>query len=197
MPRWIFALIQFVPLSLFATYAFWSGAPDEQRWEVAFKLASVAALIQLIIILPQSRPANRLVLAANCYLLLGGLAFLTHQWWYLRLYDLLRESAIFILMLAVGVATTFASRAGYIGVADSPRRFVMRASVALLLATAVALVLSVIFRGDRYLAAVWPIVGLAVVQRFLAHRATRLSPISGLQAGSNQTSASPTKGAST
>lgn len=28
MPRWIFALIQFLPLSLFATYAFWDGPRD-------------------------------------------------------------------------------------------------------------------------------------------------------------------------
>ncbi len=175
MPKWIFALIQFIPLSLFATYAFWNGAPDEHRWEVAFKLASIAALIQLVIILPQSRPANRLVLAANLYLLLGGLAFVTQQWWYLKLYDQLRESAIFILMLAVGTLTTLASRAGYIGVADACRQFVLRASAGLLLATVVALVLSVLFRGDRYLAAVWPIVGLAVLQRFFAHRAARLS----------------------
>lgn len=176
MPKWIFALIQFVPLSLFASYAFWNGVPDEHRWEIAFKLASIAALLQLVVILPQSRPANRLVLAANLYLLLGGLAFLTHQWWYLKLYDVLRESAIFVLMLAVGTVTTLASRAGYIGVAAGSRRLVIQASLALLLATIVALVLSVVFRGDRYLAAVAPIVGLAVLQRFLAHRATRMSP---------------------
>lgn len=175
MPRWIFALIQFIPLSLFATYAFWNGAPDEHRWEIAFKLASIAALIQLVIILPQSRPANRLVLAANFYLLLGGLAFLTHQWWYLRLYDSLRETAIFVLMMVVGTITTLASRAGYVGAENASERLVIRASLALLLATAIALVLSVLFRGDRYLAAVWPIVGLAVLQRFLAHGATRLS----------------------
>lgn len=174
MPRWIFALVQFVPLSLFATVAYWNGAPDEQRWRMAFTLASVAALIQLLIILPQPRPANRLVLAANLYLLLGGLAFLTKQWWYLQLYDGLRESAIFIFMLAVGVAATLATRARFLGVADAPRAYAIGASVALLLATAIALLVSVYFRGDRTLAAVWPIVALAVLQRMLAHRATQL-----------------------
>lgn len=173
MPKWIFALVQFAPLSLFAAYAFWNGAADDQRWEVAFKLASVAAIIQLAIILPQRRPANRLVLAANVYLLLGGIAFITRQWWYLALYDALRESAIFIIMLAVGAITTLASRAGYIGVTDVPRRFVVRASVILWLATLAALALSIQFRGDRYLAAVWPIVGLAVLQRILVHRSSR------------------------
>ena len=47
MPKWIFALIQFLPLSLFATYAFWQGPPDELRWQYAFQFAAVAAVIQL------------------------------------------------------------------------------------------------------------------------------------------------------
>ena len=174
MPRWIFALIQFLPLSLFASYAFWHGAPDDARWQQAFQLASVAALVQLAIVLPQRRPASRLVLAANVYLLLGGLAFFAHQWWFLQLYDSLRESAIFIIMLAVGVATTIGSRAGFVAACAPPRRAVVRASVWLVAATAVALVMSVAYRGDRYLAAVYPIIGLAILQRVLVHRLGRL-----------------------
>ena len=30
-------LVQFLPLSLFATYAFWHGAPINERWLVAFE----------------------------------------------------------------------------------------------------------------------------------------------------------------
>lgn len=173
MPRWIFALVQFLPLSLFASYAFWYGTPDEARWQQAFQLASVAALLQLAIILPQRRPASRLVLAANLYLLLGGLAFFTHQWWFLRLYDSLRESAIFIIMLVVGIVTTVGSRSGFVAAWSMPRHAVIRASVWLLAATAVALAASVAYRGDRYLAAVYPIIGLAVLQRVLLYRLGR------------------------
>src|SRR5690606_40738757 len=43
------------------------------------------------IVLPQPRPVSRLVLSANLYLLLGGLAFFLNQWWFLQLYDALRE----------------------------------------------------------------------------------------------------------
>jgi len=170
MPRWLFALVQFLPLSLFASYAFWHGAPDEARWQQAFQLASVAALAQLAIVLPQRRPASRLMLAANLYLMLGGLAFFTHQWWFLRLYDSLRESALFISMLAVGVVATVGSRAGYVAACSVPRGPVVRASAWLLAATAVALVASVVSRGDRYMAAVYPIIGLAVLQRVLLYR---------------------------
>ena len=175
MPTWIFALVQFLPLSLFAALAFGGGVPDADRWKLAFEMASLAALAQLAIVLPQRRPANRLVLAANLYLLLGGLAFVTRQWWYLELYGALRESAIFLLMLVVGVVSTIASRAGFIGIAiEAPRRTVGRASLVLLAATVVALALSVAFRGDRYLAATVPIIGLAVLQRVLVRRAARV-----------------------
>jgi hypothetical protein len=177
MSKWLFALVQFVPLSLFASYAFWNGAPDEQRWEAAFKLASLAALVQLAIVLPQRRPANRLVLAANLYLLLGGLAFLSHQWWFLRLYESLQEAAIFILMLVVGAAATWLSPAGFIGAQGQPADRVRRASLWLLLATAVALLMAARFSGDLNWAAVYPIIGLAVLQRWLLYRSGRVRPL--------------------
>ena len=170
MPQWLFSLVQFFPLSLFAAYAFWNGAPDNDRWQVAFEIAALAAIVQLAILLPQRRPVNRLVLAANLYLLLGGLAFLTRQWWYLHLYDALRETAIFVFMLAVGVFSTFMTRAGFVPLPDAPRSDALRASGALLGATAVALGISILFRGDRYFAAVLPIAALAILQQFLIRR---------------------------
>lgn len=170
MPRWLFALVQFLPLSFFASYAFWYGAPDEARWRDAFQFASLASLLQLAIVLPQRRPVSRLVLAANLYLLLGGVAFLTHQWWFLRMYDVMRESAIFISMLVVGVVSTIGTRAGFVASEVAPRVAVIRASSLLLVATVVGLIMSVVFRGNRYLAAVFPILALAILQRVLMHR---------------------------
>jgi hypothetical protein len=170
LPRWIFSFLQFFPLSLFAAYAFWNGPPDDARWQRAFELAAIAAIIQLAILLPQRRPVNRLVLAGNIYLLLGGLAFLTSQWWFLRYYNSLRETAIFVFMIAVGVVTMFATREGYAALPDAPRSDAMRASLALLIATAVALGLSIAFRGNRLTAAVIPILGLTVLQQLLVRR---------------------------
>lgn len=191
MPRWIFALLQFLPLSLFATYAFWYGAPDELRWQHAFQLASVAALVQLAIVLPQPRPASRLVLAANLYLLLGGIAFFAQQWWFLRLYDALRESAIFVIMLAVGVATTLGSRAGFVAAPSFPRVPVVRASLCLLAATAAALAVSMSYRGDRYLAAVYPIIALAIFHRVLLYWLARQHG----PAANNSSKTTPLRGA--
>lgn len=170
MSGWIFALVQFLPLSLFAGHAFRHGTPTDERWVEAFQLGAAAALLQLAVVLPQRRPANRLVLAANLYLLGGGLAAVTHQWWVLRLYGVLEEAGIFLCMLGVGAVATLASSAGFVAVVEAQPERVRRASLWLLLATLPALGASLLFRGNRVWAAVVPVVALGGLQRLLVHR---------------------------
>jgi hypothetical protein len=163
-------VFQFFPLSLFAAYAFWYGAPTDDRWVGAFKLGAVAASLQLIVVLAQRRPASRLILGANLYLLVGGAAAFAQQWWVLRYFGVLRESGIFLAMLGVGLVTTFVSRAGFIGVATAPPPEVRKASLVMLAATAGAVAIAVAFRGDRTWAAAMPVLALAILQRTLAQR---------------------------
>ncbi len=165
MSKWIFALIQFFPLSTFATFAFWNGSPTNDRWLEAFQLGALLGLIQLAILLPQKNPLNRLVLAGNIYLIFGGLAAFFQQWWYLKLYDSLRESAIILLMVIVGSLTTFVSSSGFIAVKGSDRKF----SVYLLVATLSMLPFAIVFEGNRTYAAVLPIIFLAILQRYLSY----------------------------
>lgn len=165
MRTWIFALIQFFPLSTFATFAFWNGAPSNDRWLEAFQLGALLGLIQLVILLPQKTPLNRLVLAGNIYLVLGGLAAFFQQWWYLKLYDSLRESAIILFMVIVGILTTLVSSSGFIAVKGSARKF----SIYLLVATSAMLPFAIIFEGNRTYAAVLPIIFLAILQRYLSY----------------------------
>ncbi|QFI37952.1 hypothetical protein FR932_08865 [Moritella marina ATCC 15381] len=165
MSKWIFALIQFFPLSTFATFAFWNGAPSNERYLEAFQLGALLGLIQLAILLPQQKPLNRLVLAGNIYLILGGLAAFFQQFWYLKIYDSLRESAIILLMVIIGSLTTFSSASGFIAVKGSARKF----SVYLLFASIAMLPFAIIFEGNRIYAAVLPIVFLAILQRYLSH----------------------------
>lgn len=165
MSKWIFALIQFLPLSTFATFAFWHGTPSNERWLEAFQLGALLGVFQLAILLPQKKPLNRLVLAGNLYLIFGGLAAYFQQWWYLKLYDSLRESAIFIFMISVGVLSTLVSPSGFVAVKGSARKF----SIYLLVATIAMLPFAIIFEGERTYAAVLPIIFLAILQRFLAY----------------------------
>ena len=165
MSKWIFALVQFFPLSTFASFAFWNGIPSNDRWLQAFQIGALLGLIQLVILLPQKRPLNRLVLAGNIYLILGGLAAFFQQWWYLKLYDTLRESAIILLMAIVGLLTTFYSTSGFIAVKDSSMKY----SAYLLIATISMLPFAIVFEGNRAYAAVLPIVFLAILQRYLSY----------------------------
>ncbi len=166
---WILVFVQFLPLSFFATYAFWHGEPTDDRWMEAFQWGALAALVQLLMVLPQRRPTNRLILAANLYLLVGGGAVLTHQWWLLQTYEVLREAGIFIGILIVGIVTTFASPAGFIATLGTQSE-VRRASFWLLLAVMLALGLSLVFAGDTTWAAVVPIICLAIFHRVLQVR---------------------------
>ena len=172
MNKWIFALIQFFPLSSFATFAFWSGVPSNARWLEAFQLGALLGLIQLAFLLPQKEPLNRLVLAANIYLILGGIAVFFQQWWYLKLYGLLRETAIILLMVIIGFITTFTSSSGFIAIEGSTRKH----SVYLLIATILMLPFAIYFEGNRIYAAVLPIIFLALLQRYLSH-VTKEKPV--------------------
>ena len=175
MPRWIFSLFQFFPLSLFAAYAFWHGLPSNDRWIEAFQISAIAGIVQLGIVLPQRFPLNRLVLAGNIYLILGGLAALTGQWWYLQIYDYLRESAIFLAILLVGIVATFTTRHGFIAAQGADLKWNRYYSILLLGATVFCFIPALVFEGNRIWSAVVPIVALAVIRRYFAHLASQKS----------------------
>ena len=163
--------VQFVPLSLFAAYAFWAGpAPSRERWMSAFMVGGAAALLHLLLVLRQPTPVNRLLLGANLYLLVGAAAAVTRLWPLLLVYAELKEAGIFVWMLLVGIVTTAASPAGYVGRLHANDRRVRAFSLALLGLTALALAMSVAFRGNATWAAVVPVTALALANQILAHR---------------------------
>lgn len=174
MPRWVLGLLQFLPLSAFATYAYWNGPPDgHERWLGAFMIGAAAAGLQLAVALPRPEPTNRLVLGTNLYLLVGGAAAFTRQWRVLHLYGVLRESAIFVVMLLVGAATTLWSPAGYVGATHRDRRRVRVYSVYLLAVTAGGLATSLAFQGHGRWVVVVPLIALALANRYLVRRLDR------------------------
>jgi alpha-beta hydrolase superfamily lysophospholipase len=163
-------LVQFFPLSVFATYAFWEGVPTGARWIAAFELAAGAAVLQFALLWPRRGPTNRLVLGVNLYLLTGGAAALTRQWWVLETYGRLQESGIFLFILGVGLVTTVATRAGFVAVVDASAGAARRASLWLAAATLGAAVVAHAFQGRRLWSAVAPMIVLAALQGALAGR---------------------------
>lgn len=158
-------LLGFFSLAVFAAYAFAQGAPTEERWVSAFKLGACIAAIELLVLLYRKALANRLVIGANIWLLIAGLAAFTEQWWVLRGYERFGEASLFAAMLLVGFAST-AGPGGFVA-ALGPRRKVLVASGVLFLAVAAALVLAIVFRGNVKLAAVLPVIGLSWLNRVL------------------------------
>ncbi len=171
--KWLLALIQFFPLSIFASYAFWHGVPSNERWLDAFQLGAFLGVFQLIIVSLQNKPINRLILAGNVYLILGGLAVFFEQWWYLQIYGELRESAIILLIIIIGITSTFISSSGFIAVKNSEKKL----SLYLLLAAIFVLPASIYFEGQRIYSAVIPIILLALFQRYLVFVATHKASI--------------------
>lgn len=164
-------LVQFLPLTLFATYAFWAGpTPPPERWERAFMLGGVAALVQMALVLRQRAPVNRLLLGANLYLLVGGLATVTRQWRVLVFYGLLKGAGIFAAILLVGLVTTIFSPSGYVGRRHPDRQKVRFYSLVLLGLTAAGLVVTVLFRGSGTWPVALPLLVVAIANQVLAHR---------------------------
>jgi len=168
-------LFQFLPLSLFSTIGFWYPQTTNQNWLLAFQVAALVGIVQLLLIVKQQTVMSRLILSANLYLILGGLAAFFQQWWYLELYNTLQESAIFIMMLFVAVITMLSTNNGFVGIdkaliTDAKERVkINKKSAYLFIGVLVSLVVSVFFKGDISISVVAPIVVLAIFQRYLVH----------------------------
>lgn len=160
------SLFQFLPLSVFTIYSFRTGVPSQERLFTGFMIGAVVAVIQLIWLLRQQRPANRLILGANLWLIIGGAAVYFQLWGILKLFREMREAGLLASMLAIGIVTTLFSPAGYIGSSHADAVLVRKKSCLLLLVTVLALLCGLYFRGNTLFAAVIPIIILAVLNRF-------------------------------
>ena len=167
-------LLGFFALAVFAAYAFAQGAPTDERFVDAFKLGGSLAAVELVILFLRKPITNRLVIGANVWLLVAGLAAFTEQWWVLRGYQSFGEASLFVAMLLVGLVATVALPGGFVATVG-PRRKVLLASGVLLTAVLVALLLAIAYRGNVKFAAVLPVVALSwlnrALQRFAASAA--------------------------
>ena len=162
-------LVGFIALALFAYLAFGRGPSTDEAFVFAFKASSLLAVVELAFLLARDSPANRLILAANLWLIAGGLAAVLQQWWWLRIYQQFGEASLFLAMLLVGVFSTLSSPSGFIAKVG-PKSSVMSASVVLLAAVGGALLVAIYFRGNVKYAAVIPVIALSWLNRFLRHR---------------------------
>jgi hypothetical protein len=159
-------LLGFLALAFFAFLAFGPQPPSDGRFVLAFKAAAPVALAEVAFLLWRPAPVNRLIFGANLWLIAGGFAAYTQQWWWLRAYQQFGEASLFIAMLLVGIITASFSKTGFVG-ANGARQKVLRASLALLAAVLLSLFAAIYFRGDVKLAAVVPVIALSWFNRLL------------------------------
>lgn len=164
------SLLQFFPLTIFVYIAFLHDKPQAADWLNAFLAGGAAAGLQFILacVIFRGRPLNRLLMGVNAYLMIGGVSVLTNQLAILQMLNGLRESGIFLCILAVGIVTTLGTEAGFVGGMNwTDASHVKRCSLGLLILTLIATAASFHFRGNLTLSAVIPLVALAVVNRLL------------------------------
>jgi hypothetical protein len=166
-------LLQFFPLSCFLFVAFRQGAPQPEDWLIAFMAGGAIAVLQVAITLAiaRGRPLNRMLLGVNAYLAVGGIAAVTNLPRLLQALNDLRETGLFLCILAVGILTTFGTRAGFVANEDGgDRPSTMRSSLILLALTAIATLPSCFIRGQLLFSAVIPLTLLSIADRWLRNR---------------------------
>jgi hypothetical protein len=133
------------------------------------------ALVELLVLFKLPKPANRLIVAANLYLMLGGLAFALKQWWVLGIYEIWALSGILLCMLAVGVLSAVFTTTGFIGAQGRSVR-VRQASCLLLALVALGALWAKLFPSTPRDTGVVIITALALSQRALRAWVQRSAP---------------------
>lgn len=168
MRTMLFAL-QFLPITAFLAVARYKGSTPD-AWVLGFQVGAVLALLETILLAVNHVPWNRLLLAANFYLVVGAIGctfeiapivLFVSEW---------RESAVFVSLLAVGVVTMLFTRGGFIGAPQAEPRVVYKNSLLLLAVVCVSLALSFVFRGNPWLAGTIPFILVIAVRRWLLSR---------------------------
>jgi hypothetical protein len=162
-------LLGFFALALFAFLAFGRGPTSDDGFVLAFKVSGLVAAIEVAVLLFRTKPANRLILGANIWLIAGAAAAYLELWWWLRVYQQFGEASLLVSILVVGLVSTWLSPSGFVAKLG-PIIEVRRASLFLLASVLVALLLAVYFRGDVKYAAVLPVIALSWLNRLLRLR---------------------------
>lgn len=172
------ALLQLLPLTVFVRIAFLHGAPEPEDWLRAFLAGAALAVLQFaaVCLFSRGRALNRIMVGVNVYLIVGGVAVLANQLAVLTMLNQLRESGIFLSLLAVGVVTTLRSDSGFIGETHGVASARIRQfSLYLLMLTCLATAASFYFRGHLLFSAVLPMMGLAIVNRIFKARLRQMA----------------------
>lgn len=165
---------QFVPLTFFVLYASWQGQDSFARWLQAFEYSAGLALLQLWLC-RQLRPVNKLMLAANLYLLLGAAASVLQlselQW----LLDLWRAQALFAGIALLNLLCLCIHPAGCLSAYPHHHRDGQNASLLLWLASLLAMMPAMLTQWSLLYSAFLPLLLLSLLEKWLSRRVSQPS----------------------
>ena len=144
-----------IPLLIFIIYIRLVDAKGLQSWRSTFIICGLVSFLIIILFLYKNMLFNRLFLGTNIYFLCGGMAFITHQWWLVGIYNNLRASGILVWIIIIGIVSISLSPRGFIGAQSHDIESVKKFSLYLLFFSLCAFIISFGFRGSRILSEIW------------------------------------------
>lgn len=158
-------IFQAIPLPIFVIYIRFIDATNLENLKAPFFFSSFVALMVIILFLYRKIVFDPILLGVNLYLISGGLAFITYQWWLIKIYNQLQGSGMFIWIIATGIGTIFFSPKGFIGVDSSDKNSIKKYSKYMLLFSVIMFTVSVRMRGNILLSEFFPFTCLFLLQR--------------------------------
>lgn len=169
------SFLDFLPLLIFLQIAGHSTASGAAKWMFAFEVAGIVSVLHIAFLIIRSAVANRIALAVDMYLLVGGVASFFSLHSIISLLNSSRECGVLVAICVVGIVTTVFSSAGFVGYrAHKPA--VYTCSIYLLLVTGAAASVSFVWIGHALLAGVLPVLSIVMVNKLLLMRLQKSTP---------------------
>lgn len=168
------AAAQVAPLSGFLL-ASRCGRTAEEGWQLAFLVGGSLALMALLLARLTKRRIDPMLLAINLFMTVGGVGVALDYAPILAFYDMLRESAMFLFMLMVGILAMYFSPKGCLKTPLADPGSTRRASIGLLIVIASALLFSLWFRGHTHIAGTLPLIVIMIARSSLGSWLARYS----------------------
>ena len=164
------SLVKYIPILAFVIYTNIIATND---WSSGFIIGGILAIIQLVFFTIKSKMINRIIIGADIYLIIAGLAAASKWGYLLLILNNLRETGLLLCIFLVGIYTTAFSRAGFIGTDNYERPEKTKSySIILLCISAIAVGISFVFRNNRVIAIILPIIIIASADKALLKKIT-------------------------
>ncbi len=160
----VLEILEFLPVIVFG---YMGTKPDADLGERFFTAGGLAAVVLIAAVILR-RPMNPLALAANLFLFVCAAAFPLELAFLVQVISVLRETALFMVILAVGLVATLRWQRGFIWSEAEDKAFITKASYIMLAGAGAAAIIAFDYRGDEAIAGALPFVCLVVLQKVLA-----------------------------